>query len=342
MQSLNTNLASDLDDFTDFLNQTNFFSPKYAITMNNAFDFTSGSYGFDEYYIKNQDHFLDKNDDFPIIAKNLQDLQSANSRPLLINITAGELIQMHQLPVSCSQSPKEEEMPHKDNSLSIDCNNDSIEIQIQIPHTNMTQNQRDCLLRNSQKAHKFSFEKFKRECLVQLGIKRIDVLVKTTLRKIRKYYLKQFLTLTNYNKSKKKQGPQFLIQKVREYLVLTNMQPNINESDLRQKRITQELEILLGSMFYLKIMKQIYTENDELQSIEKIHNSLYLYTDKNLLQLFESESFILLFNHFKSVYNEESNPCLQKIIGDDEQFILGMKFLCKLKSQIDRSLIRSI
>lgn len=102
---------------------------------------------------------------------------------------------------------------------------------------------------------------------------RSDIVYKTILRTFRKHYLSDFNESTGYIKAKRNRKPQFLLEKLAQY-VNAHFPTAIQGSELEQ-----ELIFFLGAIFYNKHLKKCYASNNKKKNeIDEIHSSLYKFT----------------------------------------------------------------
>lgn len=147
---------------------------------------------------------------------------------------------------------------------------------------------------------------------------RSDIVYKTILRKCRKHYLTAFNESTNYIKAKRNRKPQFLIEKLTQFVQATF--PQIEEGSA----LEQEMIFFLGSVFYNKHMKKCYHSNTKKKSeIDEIHSSLYKFTVQRLAFLEKYGAYNLVMKDFVTNHKDrllEKSKTLEKAKND---FILG-------------------
>lgn len=147
---------------------------------------------------------------------------------------------------------------------------------------------------------------------------RSDIVYKTILRKCRKHYLTAFNDSTNYIKAKRNRKPQFLLEKLSQFVQATFPQAE-QGSDLEQ-----ELVFFLGAMFYNKHLKKCYHSNTKKKNeIDEIHSSLYKFTVQRLAFLEKYGAYNLIMKDFVTNHKDrllEKSKTLEKAKND---FILG-------------------
>jgi len=128
---------------------------------------------------------------------------------------------------------------------------------------------------------------------------RSDIVLKTILRKLRKQYLTDFNTKTNYIKSKKNRKPQFLLDMLKEYahaLLKGRNSPVL---------LIDELVFFLGAIFYPKHLKKNFASYPKKKAeIDEIHSSLYKFTQKRLAFLEKYAAYNFLFQDFTSHHKD--------------------------------------
>ncbi|CDW76831.1 UNKNOWN [Stylonychia lemnae] len=172
----------------------------------------------------------------------------------------------------------------------------------------------------------------------QIGkIKRRDILVKATLRKIRKFFLAKFNQATNYIKEKKKKSEGFLIEKLeyflKNFLIKNDEIYNISSQQLEQT-YKQDLIIFMGSILYHNTMIRIYAnDNEALEKINRIHQITYVYSTKLLEELLNEPSFRDIISLFNSIYRSQSDSLMDKLTRSDPKFEYGIDYLMCLMNE---------
>jgi hypothetical protein len=131
----------------------------------------------------------------------------------------------------------------------------------------------------------------------KLFSKRKDVIIKTLLRKCRKFFVKDFNTSTDYKKLKRRQGNQVYKDLITTYL--TNL---LGES------VNDSLIAFFGAFVYKADfdanMDSFYSgcpnlTQDEIQTqAEKIHEILYSYSHQKFRTFKDNLNFMPIFMHF--------------------------------------------
>lgn len=147
---------------------------------------------------------------------------------------------------------------------------------------------------------------------------RSDIVYKTILRTCRKHYLSNFNDSTNYIKAKRNRKPQFLLDKLVQFVNATF--PTVVEGS----EFEQELVFFLGAIFYNKHLKKCYASNTKKKhEIDEIHSSLYKFTIQRLSTLEKYGAYNFLMKDFMTHHRErvlEESKTLGKAKND---FTLG-------------------
>ncbi|CDW73842.1 UNKNOWN [Stylonychia lemnae] len=136
------------------------------------------------------------------------------------------------------------------------------------------------------KEKKSQLELLKKDVQGKLDERRLDVLLKSTLRKIRLYYLKRFQKSTNYMKLKKKQDINFLDQCIEQFIdslqfsIVDNLEQSLkddlknhffniyeNNSDPKLMSIMRKDDMLKYGVWHLKRVRNLVIN----QSVHQIH-----------------------------------------------------------------------
>ena len=137
---------------------------------------------------------------------------------------------------------------------------------------------------------------------------RQDVVLKTILRLIRRFYVQKFNKVTNYIKSKKGKAPSYYREQLHQFVIHLSKSKNgsvkaaLNDEN---SPLAHELVTLFGAFFYPKDMKESEVCFDEASSthgvlrastlFDLIHKALYNFSNNNLHALFsQSAAFRLL------------------------------------------------
>jgi hypothetical protein len=130
---------------------------------------------------------------------------------------------------------------------------------------------------------------------------RSDVLYKTVIRDMRKYFLVHFNATTKYVKKKRNKKTNFLLNQVKTFLseiVWPGLHiPNSSANFFN----LNDLGMVLGSIFYPKSIDVLLTSNggevdiSKIQEYKKIHSYLYEFTQKRLLYLIDLPQFAMLY-----------------------------------------------
>eukprot|EP00347_Sterkiella_histriomuscorum_P001878 403370326 len=168
-----------------------------------------------------------------------------------------------------------------------------------------------------------------RENLKFIEYQRGDVIFKTILRKMRKFYLEQFNQTSKYVKRKRSKNPKFLVECLENY-VLTHIMVN-NSNNLKQHSSKSEdikgLILFLGSMFYPKVMSEIYSNLLVRKQIQAFHDCLYSFSLSKLDYLSHWEPYRFLLHHFLDNYSQiiiEKNKSNKQ---NEHDFMIAMNFL---------------
>ncbi|CDW75087.1 UNKNOWN [Stylonychia lemnae] len=184
------------------------------------------------------------------------------------------------------------------------------------------------------KSQKSQLETLKREIQTLMGDKRLDVLLKSTLRKIRLYYLKSFQKKTDYMRLKKKQDDNFLDQCLSTYIDSLNFNfMECKDSSLKEE-LKEEMILFLNAMFYSSRTKITHKCQMDHFIIKIIKNGLYTFCEQNLIRLFGVNAFLILLEHFFSLYDSKQDQKLHQIIEKDKMLNFGVCHLKRLFSLI--------
>ena len=158
----------------------------------------------------------------------------------------------------------------------------------------------------------------------KLFSRRKDVIIKTLLRKCRKFYIKDFNSKMNYMKQKRKQTNKIYVTLLRNYL---NSVLNVNNDD--------KVAVFLGAYLY----QQDLEENMDLicspnllsaevkDTSDKIYEILYKYSHHKFRVFAKNSEFLPIFMHF---YNHGSDA-----LRNDPEYQAGLEII---KDQIQSSL----
>ncbi|CDW78711.1 UNKNOWN [Stylonychia lemnae] len=182
------------------------------------------------------------------------------------------------------------------------------------------------------------FESYKRDIREQLGLKRLDLILKPTLRKIRKYYIQQFHTCTNYQRLKRRGGFEALKDCLDLYVNSFVQQDSKGYFQQQTKKDRREFTVLFGGMFYHTKATEIYQARNEQSIIKALQRALYVYSEQNLIKLFTKESFLLLLDHFLQLYNSSTSCKYIQKLQSDRQFNYGIQYFQKLKDVTQETL----
>jgi hypothetical protein len=118
--------------------------------------------------------------------------------------------------------------------------------------------------------------------------KRRDVIIKSILRALRRYYLKKFNALTQFMKNKRHNQESYFnecLDIFTEYLSQRDrtQKSEFNKSDTVPN--TSSIQFFLGSLFYPKVMNKIFREPEAVQKTSDVHNILYEYSNNQFQHL---------------------------------------------------------
>jgi len=124
---------------------------------------------------------------------------------------------------------------------------------------------------------------------------RPDVVLKTILRSIRRYFITIFNNTTNYNKCKRGKGPGYFweqLYKFTTHLFTKPEDPSFTHIEVPENN--EMTEIFLGSIFYPNDMtatlKDRKASSETLAQVELVHRTLYSFSNNNLHKLLRSNS----------------------------------------------------
>jgi hypothetical protein len=153
----------------------------------------------------------------------------------------------------------------------------------------------------------------------KLFSRRKDVIIKTLLRKCRKFYLKDFNAKTSYLKTvKRKFGSSAYKSLLEDYINMVFKVP-----------CTEKLLLFMGVFLYKQDLEENldlfvspnYTPNDgyAFELITSVHDILYKYSHQKFYNFSKNEEFKLVFNHFSSVGAQE--------LVQDREYELGLDII---------------
>eukprot|EP00347_Sterkiella_histriomuscorum_P007396 403349087 len=174
----------------------------------------------------------------------------------------------------------------------------------------------------------FGFTKFYKK-QIELNKERLDVIVKVVLRKIRKYYLSQFKMTSGFFKRQenKEMYLHFLDIFIQDHLFKDKPQ-NQDESEDLSDSVKNEMQFVLGSLFYSRKMSDLdLPKFDNLQS-KDIFDCLYFYSQNSLLRIIRLKAFIALYHHYSDKLYQGNDLILIKQLKDEgKRVIIGVEYL---------------
>jgi hypothetical protein len=151
----------------------------------------------------------------------------------------------------------------------------------------------------------------------KLFSRRKDVIIKTLLRKCRKFFLKDFNVKTNYLKSiKRKFGSSVYKTLLEDYITKVFQIP-----------CTEKLLIFMGSFLYQKDLEDNldlfvspnFWPNEIMLLITSVHNILYRYSHQKFKNFSKNEEFKFVFTYFEEVGTDE--------VKQDQEYALGLDLI---------------
>ncbi len=148
---------------------------------------------------------------------------------------------------------------------------------------------------------------------------RHDVIFKSFLRALRKHYLDEFNSITNFKKSKSKNKDLIvsLARYVKYFLGKSPISKILSVPMLTQ--LTVGLVLVLGAIFYPKEMAKYYSSESVRETITMINRCLYRFALKNMDYLYQWDAYKVLVHHFtaQKMPHIASSFTLTGAINDD-------------------------
>eukprot|EP00347_Sterkiella_histriomuscorum_P011814 403370998 len=177
---------------------------------------------------------------------------------------------------------------------------------------------------------------------------RSDVILKTTIRDIRKVYLKQFNKFTKFQKQRRYRDEKFLLFSLQEfaqqklfsdhfkYRFVEGKYDSVQDSLKDQDSLNLEVMFLLGSMFYPKKMIEL-TKDEQLSKIsENLNSSLYSFSQKKFAFLMQWPAFQLIVLHYSKFHMQNSLQNNKTMSIQPNEYTSALEFM---KSNIDKIMI---
>eukprot|EP00347_Sterkiella_histriomuscorum_P013303 403365231 len=157
---------------------------------------------------------------------------------------------------------------------------------------------------------------------------RADNVFKSILRLMRKTYLEQFNKSSGFLKKKRNQQPEFFIQVLGEYIDTTIIENSIMDPESKTQ-LRESLSFFLGSLFYPKIIEQIYKSSHQRMHIETIRKALYSFTISKLDLLQQWDAYRYLLKHFINNYSNIILNSCDKIQEKKSDYEKAINFISK-------------
>lgn len=127
---------------------------------------------------------------------------------------------------------------------------------------------------------------------------RRDVVFKTIIRDMRKFYIEDFNKCTSYVKRKRYKRKDFYLTCVDEYINVEH----IHEASLKNGRPIKDFNIYCGALIYPKELEKILTKKSHKKTTEEVYESLYKFSLGKMKSLLMKDA---IFNLFMTYYNSE-------------------------------------
>lgn len=130
---------------------------------------------------------------------------------------------------------------------------------------------------------------------------RRDVVLKTIIRDMRKYYLDDFKKATGYGKHKRLKSKSFYLKCVNEYMQTDQIKPLV----LRGKVNIKNFNIYLGALIYPKELETAVSKNLHKKIAQETYDALYKFTMTKMKDMLMTESMFKLFLNYQNNVNLE-------------------------------------
>ena len=150
---------------------------------------------------------------------------------------------------------------------------------------------------------------------------RKDVVHKTILRNMRRFYLRKFNAMCNYSCVKKNRKFDFYRNSIQSF-ALELFGPR-EEGSSEEEAFA--LHSALGAIIYPKDMAKHGANSQERTLMELFHQCLYRYSHSKLEQLFENRTLAMLFQHFASAAVEEWFECDGPFLKNREIYVAAVR-----------------
>ena len=128
--------------------------------------------------------------------------------------------------------------------------------------------------------------------------RRRDVLFKTIIRDVRKYFIAEFNDSTSYIKKKRYKPSPFYLEKVAEFIANTLQPLTVDQQPLRFQR---RLPLFLAALLYPKdLLKSLSVSSPEKPIADEVHSTLYNFSLEKLQALLTHPEMAFLFRVYYS------------------------------------------
>ncbi|CDW91122.1 UNKNOWN [Stylonychia lemnae] len=158
---------------------------------------------------------------------------------------------------------------------------------------------------------------------------RIDVLLKTITREIRRVYLKEFQEQTRYLKVQQYRDKKYYLVALQKFSeqILSTQKWSYTKNNQEKQDLVKEMSFLLGSMFYPKKMDTLFEDKCSQKLISEINSSLYQFTLKKFDFINGWEAYQILIHHFMEYHSQNSLVINKTMNKQTEVYIRGFDYL---------------
>ncbi|CDW87195.1 UNKNOWN [Stylonychia lemnae] len=285
-----------------------------------------------EFFLKSSNSLILDAYDKNILSQNDDDL-TLNSIPKFANKSVN-LKEPQKLQATTNQH--EDSNDHLESlDLNVAIKRYSKKYDIKISHINtiplINQIKKKCFLRLDCQE---SLELLKVQKRIHLkSVKRKDVVLKTTIREIRRTYLQQFKQDSKFSSVSRYRHQKyylFAIQKFVTKLFQGSLEFEAKQNDdsaSKQNQLFNELVFFLGSVFYPNKMMRLIDDEGGKKIVKLIDTSLHQFTFQRLCFLGQWDAFKHVLQHYIDNFNHKSHLQNKHIASSIENFEKSINFL---------------